>query len=54
MDVILEALGIYRSQWEWWLTSLHATDAERELARIKLAMIDEVIAVLEKEQNSAV
>jgi hypothetical protein len=44
MDVVSEALHIYRSQWEWWLTSKHATDMERELARIKLALIDEAIS----------
>lgn len=44
LNIIEEALQHYRRQWEWWLSLLHTTDAERELARVKIALIDAEIA----------
>jgi hypothetical protein len=43
MDVIKEALESLRSTYEFWLRSIAATDAERELARIKIALIDQAM-----------
>lgn len=40
MDVIREALLHYRAKWELWPELIHTTDAERELAKIKIALID--------------
>lgn len=40
MDVVKEALLHYRSMWAMWLELKHTTEAERELARLKIAMID--------------
>ncbi|ACF05148.1 gp51 [Mycobacterium phage Predator] len=40
MDVVKEALLHYRSMWAMWLELKHTTDAERELARLKIALID--------------
>jgi hypothetical protein len=44
MDVIKEALLAYRAQWEPWLWLILVTDAERELARLKIALIDRELA----------
>jgi hypothetical protein len=44
LNVTREALTVYRRQWEWWLQAMHTTDAERELARMKIALIDAELA----------
>lgn len=44
IDVVREALTAYRRQWEWWLGAMHTTDAERELAHMKIALIDAELA----------
>ncbi|AHG24443.1 hypothetical protein PBI_OAKER_52 [Mycobacterium phage Oaker] len=51
MDVIKEALLHYRSMWSMWLELKHTTEAERELARVKIALID---AELTRRNESAV
>ena len=40
MDVVKEALLHYRSMWSMWLELKHTTEAERELARTKIELID--------------
>lgn len=40
MNVTREALLHYRDKWTLWLSLLHTTDSERELARLKIALID--------------
>jgi hypothetical protein len=39
-NVTLEALSLLRAHYDWNLKSLNATDAERELARMKIGLID--------------
>ena len=45
LDIVREALLNYRHQWVWWLSAEHSSDAERELARMKLAVIDRALDV---------
>jgi hypothetical protein len=40
LDVTREALTFYRKMWSTWLELILTTDAERELARTKIALID--------------
>ena len=40
LDITGEALKFYRTHLENWLKLKLATDAERELARTKIALID--------------
>ena len=47
LDITSLALLSLRWRYESWLSLLHTTDAERELANIKIAMINE--ALTEKE-----
>jgi hypothetical protein len=44
IDTVGEALAAYRAQWEPWLWLRLVTDAERELARLKIALIDAELA----------
>ncbi len=43
MNIIEEALLALRSHYVWWLSMLLTTDAEKELAKLKIAMIDEAL-----------
>jgi hypothetical protein len=45
-EVTREALSLLRSQYNWNLESLNATDAERELARIKIGLINTALVSL--------
>ena len=44
LNVVREALLHYQAMCVWSLDSLHATGAERELARIKIALIEAELA----------
>jgi hypothetical protein len=44
MDVTREALLHYREMWRSWLRLMHTTEAERELATLKIALIDKELA----------
>ena len=44
IDVVRDALGLYRAFQVWNLNSLHATDAERELSALRIELIDEELA----------
>lgn len=46
-EIALEALSHYQAHWEWWLTLKHATETERELARMKIRLIKETLSRLE-------
>jgi len=46
MNIVREALLSYRVQWEMWLKLSQTTDAERELARIKIQLIDQELEKL--------
>lgn len=39
-NIVKECLETCRKQWSSWLTSLHATAEERELAQMKIDAID--------------
>lgn len=39
-----EALMHYRAMWNWNLTCLAATDAERQLAALKIQLIDAALS----------
>lgn len=40
MDVVREALLEYRQKWVGWLSLMHTTSAEKQLARLKIELID--------------
>jgi hypothetical protein len=40
LDIVREALLAYRQQWAAWLRLKLTTEAERELAQTKIALID--------------
>lgn len=42
-NIVREAMLSYRRQWEVWFELIHTTDAERELARVKIELIDTVL-----------
>jgi len=44
IDIAREALLNYRRQWQAWLELEHTTDAERQLAELKIALIDQELA----------
>ena len=44
LDITREALLHYREKWQLWLTLIHTTDAERQLAQLKVALIDRELA----------
>jgi hypothetical protein len=44
IDVVREALLHYRGVWMWWLSARGTTDTERQLANMKLALIDKELA----------
>lgn len=53
LNVVKEALVHYRSMWAWWLELKMTTEAERELARMKIALIDrELLSMAEAEGQS--
>jgi hypothetical protein len=45
-EVTREALHNLRSVYTWWLTADHTSDSERELARMKLGLIDNAVSKL--------
>lgn len=50
LGVVKEALVHYRSMWAMWLELRMTTEAERELARVKIALIDrELLSMAEAE-----
>ena len=55
LSVVKEALAHYRSMWAMWLELSMTTEAERELARMKIALIDrELLSMAEAEGQSRV
>lgn len=55
LSVVKEALVHYRSMWAMWLELRMTTEAERELARMKIALIDrELLSMAEAEGQSRV
>jgi len=40
-EIVREALLAYRDRWTSWLNLWHTTEAERELAKVKIALIDQ-------------
>lgn len=44
LDITGEALAAYRQRWAAWLNLSQTTDAERELAATKIALIDTQLA----------
>lgn len=41
MTIVREALFAYREKWASWLRLRHTTEAEKELAKLKIALIDQ-------------
>ena len=55
LGVVKEALVHYRSMWAMWLELRMTTETERELARVKIALIDrELLSMAEAEGQSRV
>lgn len=51
LNVVKEALVHYRSMWAWWLELKMTTEAERELARTKIALIDRELADMAESEG---